>query len=274
MCSIHKKKAILFALPNLPSATGIAFTIPNVRKGFIYNGQLDAATTSVPSFANLLNTFRGNIEGSCLVDKKVLMEFFFEEMYLHGTIKESTFDRFDVPVDVDSKGNPVLKSNAISMENRHRAKILTSTEQIKERQMLVNSKRMKHYELKKRLYDAEQKDFSCNSECEIKFVEILKKAVPDMLEHIQTQQDIAFKAVHSYLTLDILKQYSSQVLNSDLKGFVKARTTRQMKWNKIVYLNVPGVKEQLMIRCVELRVVDCLEPICDLPTLPTLLPVD
>ena len=100
---LHKKKAIMFALPNLPRATGQAFTIPNVRKGFIYTGQLDAATTSVPSFTNLLNTFRGNIEGTCLSDRKWLVENFFEEMYLYGTIKEATFDQFDVPVDVDSK---------------------------------------------------------------------------------------------------------------------------------------------------------------------------
>ena len=70
-------------------------------------------------------------------------------MYLHGTIKESTFDHFDIPVDVNSKGKPVVKSNVISRENCHWAKILTSTEQIKERQILVNLKRTKHYELKK-----------------------------------------------------------------------------------------------------------------------------
>ena len=145
---LHKKKAIMFALPNLPGATDQAFTIPNIRKGFIYTGQLDAATTSVPSFINLLNTLIGNIEGTCLSDRKGLIEKFFEEMYLYGTIKENMFDSFDIPVDVDSKGKPVLKTNDISRENQHRAKILTSKAQIKERQMLVNSKRVKNYEIK------------------------------------------------------------------------------------------------------------------------------
>lgn len=40
----------MFAMTNLPEATGLAYTVPNVLKGFIYNGQLDVETTSVPSF--------------------------------------------------------------------------------------------------------------------------------------------------------------------------------------------------------------------------------
>ena len=120
----HKKKALLFALPNMPAATGAAFTVPNVRRGFIYNGQLDAKTTSVPSFKNLINTFRGNITDSCLEqDRKKIMEDFFEEMYFTGEIKESTFDNKDIPMNVDSKGNEVPRSNDISRENRHRAKL-------------------------------------------------------------------------------------------------------------------------------------------------------
>ena len=73
----HKKKALLFALPNLPGATGTAFAIPIVRKGFIYNGQLDAESTSVPCLSNLIHTFRGNIGQMCLERKKWLMETFF-----------------------------------------------------------------------------------------------------------------------------------------------------------------------------------------------------
>ena len=95
-----------------------------------------------------------------------------------------------------------------------------------------------------------------------------------MLVQDQTQHDIAFKSVRRYLTLDILKEYSSQVFNSELKGFLKARTTCQVKRNKIVYSNVLGIKEQLLKQCVELQAVECLAPICELPTIPTLLPVD
>ena len=43
----YKKKALLFALPNLPAAIGNIYTISNVHKEIIYNSQLDAKTTSV-----------------------------------------------------------------------------------------------------------------------------------------------------------------------------------------------------------------------------------
>ena len=42
------KKLLLFALPYLPTATGAAYTIPNIRRGFMYNRQLDGETTRAP----------------------------------------------------------------------------------------------------------------------------------------------------------------------------------------------------------------------------------
>ena len=64
----------------------------NVRKGFIYNGQLDVETTSVPSFKNLVNTYRGDVTEGCLSNREKIMTQFFEEMYMTGTILEETFD--------------------------------------------------------------------------------------------------------------------------------------------------------------------------------------
>lgn len=60
-------------------------------KGFIYNGQLDAESTSVPSLQNLANTYRGDVSETCLNDKAKLLDTYFEEMYLTGTIMEDTF---------------------------------------------------------------------------------------------------------------------------------------------------------------------------------------
>lgn len=34
-------------IPKLPEATGSAYTIPNIMKGFIYNGQVDTDTIGV-----------------------------------------------------------------------------------------------------------------------------------------------------------------------------------------------------------------------------------
>ena len=104
-------------LPILPAATGQSYTIPNVRKGFIYNKMLDSGTTSIACFSNLLNTFRGNLEGTCLADKQQLMDLFFEEMYLNGTIGEHLFDLHQIPKDVDSTGQIIDHPTDISQEN-------------------------------------------------------------------------------------------------------------------------------------------------------------
>ena len=76
---------------------------------------------------------------------------------MKGTTKESSFLSNDIPVNVDSKKNPVIRTNDISRENRHSAKILASVVQIRERRKLVNMKRLQNYKNnnKKKLYDSE-----------------------------------------------------------------------------------------------------------------------
>ena len=160
----------MFAIPNLPEATGLAYTTPNVRKGFIYNGQLDVETFSVPSLRNLINTYRGDVTEGCLSNGKELVEKFFEEMYMNGTIMELSFDAMKIPKDKDSKNNVVLKTNDIASENRHQAKILYSKVQINERRKLVNTTKMKDYEMKKKLFYSEQNHFVLNDKCGKKFV--------------------------------------------------------------------------------------------------------
>ena len=64
---------------------------------------------------------------------------------MKGTTKESSFLSNDIPVNVDSKKNPVIRTNDISRENRYSAKILASVVQIRERRKLVNMKRLQNY---------------------------------------------------------------------------------------------------------------------------------
>ena len=78
----HKKKASMATIPNFPVATGLCYTIISVRKGFIYNGMLDPKTATVAFFDNLLHTYCGNLEQTCLADKKRLMKLFFFENVL------------------------------------------------------------------------------------------------------------------------------------------------------------------------------------------------
>lgn len=47
--STHKKKAILATIPKFPIATGCAFTIDNVKKGFTIKRQLHMESKLVPS---------------------------------------------------------------------------------------------------------------------------------------------------------------------------------------------------------------------------------
>ena len=136
----HKKKALMSTIPNLTEATGIAYSIKNVRSGFVANGQIDPLSHSVPSLSNMIHKFRGNINGTCLEDGEKLVEKYFEEMHTNGHISEATYDLDGIPKDIDSKGRPVESTNAINLENRHRAKILSSENQIKSRQNFIDKK--------------------------------------------------------------------------------------------------------------------------------------
>ena len=72
---LHKKKAILFTVAKIPIAASRAYSDTNIKKGFVLNGQLDYEHKLLPSLDNCLNTFRGNIGGTCLENKKVLVEY-------------------------------------------------------------------------------------------------------------------------------------------------------------------------------------------------------
>ena len=141
---------MLSTLPVLPIATGVAYAADNVKAGFTYNGQIDETHNSVPCFQNLLHTFRGDVDGTCLDDRKKICETYFEEMYINGTISESTYNSMLVPKDLNSKSEVVEKSSSISLENCHRAKILSSDTQIRERRKLIDEKRMEEYNNQKK----------------------------------------------------------------------------------------------------------------------------
>ena len=271
----HKKKALLFTLPNFPAATSVAYTIPNVMKGFIYNGQLDVESTSVPSLKNLCHTYRGDVSECCLNDRDKLLDNYFEEMYLNGTIMEKTFDDSYVPVDKDSNDNAVLKSNSISTENRHRAKVLSSDVQINERRKLVNERRIDEYNVRKKQFDSEQRKHDLNIACEKKLVQIIIKTIgTDSLVTSVNQSNIEFQSVQDHLTLSVLQENLSSLRINELKAFVKVRSQRTMKRGKISFGNVPTHKDMLVKKCYDMRAVNYTEQMCSVPVYPSLLPVD
>ena len=114
----HKKKAILTTVSKLLSLTGKSHSLSNVKKGIILNGQIDSVDKLVPSLCGTLNTYRGNINNTCLKDKQWIFDKFYEEMYTTGVIKECTFDSLSVPIDTNRDGFPVERDHAIHQENR------------------------------------------------------------------------------------------------------------------------------------------------------------
>lgn len=99
MLASHKKKAILSTVPKLPSATGRSHSVQNIRKAFILNSQLDVDSKLLPCFDNLLHTFRGNVNGTCLANKEWLLSKCYDEMYCSGHISEDSFDKYMIPKD-------------------------------------------------------------------------------------------------------------------------------------------------------------------------------
>ena len=161
-------------MPNLTEATAIAFTVKNVRSGFVANSQIDPLTNSIPSLMNMIHTYRGNIQGTCLDNGQHLVKTFFEEMHTNDTISEESFDSHRIPKDQDSKGNVVEQPTVdIHLENRQRAKILSSYKQICQRRHYLDTKRMKEHKLRESCYAIEEREYQLNLLCEKKFVAII-----------------------------------------------------------------------------------------------------
>lgn len=76
----HKKKAVMATIPKLPSVTGRSHLMSNVHKGFVLNGQLDVDNKMVPSFNNILHTYRGDNRKTCLENKDWILSKFYKEI--------------------------------------------------------------------------------------------------------------------------------------------------------------------------------------------------
>ena len=207
------------------------------------NDTRNVESTSVPCFENLIHTFRGNTEDkeNCLTDRSKLMSDFFEEVYLTGTISEAYFNSKNVPKDVNSKGEVVEKVNDISLENRHRAKILTSDSQIKEHRWLIDSKRIKEYKVRYSYFEAEEKEKSLNDICEQKFISFVFEEYPDQ----QITQDssisgsqVAYSSVQNMITRDLIQKNLSKVLKSELIAFVRVCSERSIHRSKLTFADV------------------------------------
>ena len=179
------------------------------------------------------------------------MDNFFETMYFNGTIDESMFDKYNISNNTNSKGEAVLKSNNITMENHHCAKILTSNIQVSEHCKLIDTRQLKEYDVVKSQYDSEMVDAALNCLYESKFVQMVIKSNPNMLS--QDDNVIDYDNVQSLLTQKLIKDNVSGVYKDELGAFVRVCSLHLVRRGKVCYLNVPGTKSKLVGCCNELK---------------------
>ena len=265
LLTAHKKKAILATIPKLPIATGQSFTIENVKKGFILNGQLDSDSKLVPSLTNIIHTYRGDITGTCLEDHEKLFENFYEEAFVNGMVNEILYDLSNIPVDKNHKGEPVLRNMNISLENRQRAKVLSSPVQIEARQLIVDDKKRQHYLRQKAVFDKEQQLYEMNDQCERKLVRLIVEK--DTSERVKNEtsndtlhrniETIPYSTVMDKIQPSMLESRTeSKILNKDMVSFIKVRSVCMIRGLTQTYKDIPTRRDKLIARLIELRQVE------------------
>ena len=109
----------------------------------------------------------------------------------------------------------------------------------------MNDRRLKEYNIKKKGYDLEQREFELNKSSKEKFVKHILKLNPDILVKNVGQERILYHSVHSHLTYTIFSNDLSSVLNSVLKPFIRVQSQCSLNRGKVHYGNIPVNKEQL-----------------------------
>ena len=261
----HKKKAIILTLSKLPIAASRAYSDHVIKKAFMLNGQLDLENQLVPCLENCLNTYRGNIGGTCLEDGKELIKKLYESVYTKGMVDEKLFDDMRIPKDRNCYGNVVTRDFTIVNENRQRSKCLTSDTQVEERRSLLFEARTAVYQKKLSLYQLEEKEYETNKSCEMKLMSLYDEHIykttldTDNTTVTTTSTTSApkesfssFTSMADMLTYTIVKEYKGKIniLKCDLKAFVRVRSNRTIKKGKITYLNVPDLKELLLVKAI------------------------
>ena len=221
----HKKKAIIFTASKIPVAAHRAYDDYVIKEGFIANGQLDHDSRLVPSFDNLIHTYRGEIKGTCLERKEQLVEGLYEEAYKTGIIKEDTFDNLNIPKDTKSNGETIEQNFGISQENRQRAKELSASVQIEERLDAIFQKRMTTFNKQLQLYENEREEYGTNKEYENMIVELYKNHliqqglnVNDLVQSDNTNADYAIIA--NRLTYENIMAIQMDLRAKSIKSFV------------------------------------------------------
>ena len=277
----HKKKAVILTLAKLPIATARAYSDHVIKKAFMINGQLDLDHQLVPCLESCLNTYRGNISGTCLEQRSTLIESLYENTYTQGIVDEGVFDNMGIPKDVDCRGDIINRDFSITNESRQRSKCLTSDTQVKERRAIVLESKMVIYRRKLALFEAEEKEYGNNKVCEMKLVtlfeEVQRKEIENNDEDTNTSASTlptsrecstnTFNCMCNRLTYHMVKGYKGKVtiLKCDMKAFIRVRSERLVRNGKITYLNVPDLKDDLLVKLVHIRNIAITSKVHEVP---------
>ena len=259
--SAHKKQAILATIPKLPIATGHAFTIDNVKKGFIINGQLDSDSKLVPSFHNIIQTYCGDTSATCLENHQWLFEKFYEQAYVNGIVQENIYDINNVPIDRNYKGVPFCRDMNIALENRQRAKVLSSPVQIEACNAVVAKKKLIHYQKQKAVFDKEANTYMMNEKCEIKLLELVNMANGIRSDNVtainSSEEELlynSFSQVKGKINIELFNlKDAPKIINKEIIAFVKVRSVCHLRGTKLTYKDILNRRDKLLIRLVELR---------------------
>ena len=264
----HKKKAIILTLAKLPIAASRAYSVHVIKKAFMLNGQLDIDHQLVPSLENCCNTYRGNIRGTCLEERKELIERLYERTFTEGMVEETRFDEMGIPKDTNIYGTTINREFTITNENRQRSKCLTSETQIQERLSKVLKAKLVVYHKKMNLYENEEKEYERNKVCEKKLIDLYNEYInkenqalvnnsntpTTSTSPIQSEHAQSFSSLLNKLTYPMVKDHNGRtnILKCNMKSFVRVCSERTVKNGKITYLNVPELKDDLLKKLIEL----------------------
>ena len=193
---------------------------------------MDVAHRLVPSFRNLINTYRGNIENTCLVSKERLIHSEYEEAYTSGIITEKRFDQLNIPLDSNNAGELVSRDVGISLENRQCAKTLTNLKQIQERRDLLHRIKMDHHRKVLALFESEEKVYSKNTMFEMMIVNkvIENRRTPTALQdntvhNDSNPQNAPYAELADKFTYDEILLTKSHISRGSIESFVQARSS-------------------------------------------------
>ena len=221
------------------------------------NGQIDNESELVPSISTALNTYRGEVEGSCLENKEWLMSIFCPTMFKEGHVPESLFNAYSIPEDTKLDGSFVTKDATISQENRQHAKVLSSQFQINERKKLIHSKKMKQFQKQTQLYDSETAEYECNHLCEQKLLKLFLNTSSDNnhvhdLTNSSAEEPYTFSSICGMITDEMIQNNHKCLLNNEMKSFIQVRVGEpNVCRGRLSYRNVLSNKSDVVVKLME-----------------------